>query len=192
MITGKKNFNNLISSFKFAVCRVIQGQSTACIELLQDSWKRGISLDIILCPVGGGGLLSGTALAAKYLSPNTKVIACEPENAQDAYQSFKSKKFVPSNNPQTICDGLLTSLGTRNFEIIQKFVDDIVIVDESSIISAMRMIWERMKITIEPSCAVTLAALLEDKIDCKNKNIGIILSGGNVDLDSLFQNKLKL
>jgi threonine dehydratase len=165
--------------------RVIQGQSTACIELLQHGWQEGFVFDTILAPVGGGGLLSGTALASKYLSPQTKVIACEPLNASDAYQSFKSGKFIPSTNPRTICDGLLTSLGQRNFAIINEFVDDIVTVEEDTIIEAMRMIWDRMKIIIEPSCAVTLGAILEGKVDVQGKRIGLIISGGNVDLDHL-------
>eukprot|EP00475_Leptophrys_vorax_P005582 TRINITY_DN13369_c0_g1_i1.p1 TRINITY_DN13369_c0_g1~~TRINITY_DN13369_c0_g1_i1.p1 ORF type:complete len:353 (+),score=78.10 TRINITY_DN13369_c0_g1_i1:49-1059(+) len=169
--------------------RVIQGQSTACIELLQYGWDEGFCFDIILAPVGGGGLLSGTALASKYLSPSTQVIACEPLNASDAFQSFKSGKFVPSKNPKTICDGLLTSLGEKNFAIIRKYVDDIVTVKEETIVEAMRMIWERMKITIEPSCAVTLGAILEGKIDIEGKKIGMIISGGNVDLEKLPWNK---
>ena len=142
-------------------------------------------LDLIIAPVGGGGLLSGTALSAYYFSPHTKVIAAEPEKANDAYLSFLNKKFIPSVNPETIADGLRTSLGSITFPIILKYVDDIVTVSETSILQAMRFTWERMKILIEPSSAVPVAALLEKKINAVNKRIGVILSGGNVDLDHL-------
>lgn len=161
--------------------RIIAGQATCAMELLQQS----PDLDIVLAPVGGGGLLSGTALAATYLSPNTKVIAAEPEMANDAYRSFKEGRFVPSENPRTIADGLLTSLGSRTYPIIIKYVDDIVTVSEDGIVEAMRLVWERMKMVIEPSSAVPLAAILEQKIDVHGKRVGIIVSGGNVDLTSL-------
>ena len=160
---------------------VIAGQGTAAKELIEDSGK----FDIIIAPVGGGGLLSGTALSTKYLLPNCKVIEAEPAGADDAFRSFKAKKLFPSENPKTIADGLLTSLGDRNFEIILDKVDDIVTVSEENIVAAMRIIWERMKIIIEPSSAVPLAAILEGKIDIKNKKAGIILSGGNLDLGKL-------
>ncbi len=160
---------------------VIAGQGTAAKELIEDTGE----FDIIIVPVGGGGLLSGTAISTKKLLPNCKVIAAEPAGADDAFQSFYSKKLIPSENPKTIADGLLTSLGERNFEIIMDKVDDIVTVSEESIIAAMRMIWERMKIIIEPSSAVPLAAILEGKIDIQNKKVGIILSGGNLDLGRL-------
>lgn len=160
---------------------VIAGQGTAAKELIEDFGE----FDIIMAPVGGGGLLSGTALATKQLLPGCSVIAAEPAGADDAYRSFHSKKRVPSENPKTIADGLLTSLGERNFQIILEKVDDIVTVSEESIVEAMRMIWERMKIIIEPSSAVPLAAILEGKVDVKNKKTGIILSGGNLDLGKL-------
>jgi len=160
---------------------VIEGQATAAMELLEEC----PDLDVILCPVGGGGLLSGTALAAHYFSDKTHVIACEPAGADDAFRSFKSGKLVPSVAPKTIADGLLTSLGVITFPIIQKFVDDIVTVKEVHIIEAMRLIFERMKIVVEPSAAVPLAAVLEKKVDVKGKKVGIILSGGNVDLNHL-------
>ncbi|MEN8116469.1 MAG: pyridoxal-phosphate dependent enzyme [Bacteroidota bacterium] len=160
---------------------VIAGQGTASKEMIEDKGE----FDIIMAPVGGGGLLSGTALATKYLLPNCKVIAAEPAGADDAYRSFKSKKLIPSENPKTIADGLLTSLGERNFTIILDKVDDIVTVSEVKIVEAMRMIWERMKIIIEPSSAVPLAAILEGKVDIQNKKVGIILSGGNLDLGRL-------
>ncbi len=160
---------------------VIAGQGTAAKELIEDTGN----FDTIIVPVGGGGLLSGTAISTKKLLPNCKVIAAEPAGADDAFQSFYSKKLVPSKNPKTIADGLLTSLGERNYEIIMDKVDDIVTVSEENIIAAMRMIWERMKIIIEPSSAVPLAAIMEGKIDVQNKKVGIILSGGNLDLGRL-------
>ena len=160
---------------------VIAGQGTAAKELIEDTGE----FDIIIVPVGGGGLLSGTAISAKKLLPNCKVIAAEPAGADDAFQSFYSEKLVPSENPKTIADGLLTSLGERNFEIIIDKVDDIVTVSEENIVAAMRMIWERMKIIIEPSSAVPLAAILEGKVAVQNKKVGIILSGGNLDLGRL-------
>ncbi len=161
--------------------QVITGQATAAAELLEQSPE----LDLILCPVGGGGLLSGTALSSAYFSPNTKVIACEPAGADDAYRSFKTGSIIPSVKPKTMADGLLTSLGVRNFPIIQKYVSQIVTVSEEGIVAAMRLIYERMKIVVEPSSAVPLAALLEGKIEANKLNIGIILSGGNVDLAKL-------
>ncbi len=157
---------------------IIAGQGTATLELCQSIQN----LDIILCPVGGGGLISGTALAAYFFGNNIKVIACEPKGADDAYRSMKAGSIIPSVNPLTIADGLLTSLGKRNFPIIQEYVDDIVTVSEDAIVEAMRLIYERMKIVIEPSSAVPLAALIEDRVDVRNKNVGIIISGGNVDL----------
>ncbi|NOR75461.1 MAG: pyridoxal-phosphate dependent enzyme [Draconibacterium sp.] len=160
---------------------VIAGQGTAAKELIEDAGE----FDIILVPVGGGCLLSGTSISVKKLLPNCKVIAAEPAGADDAFKSFKSKILEPSENPKTIADGLLTSLGELNFEIILDKVDDIVTVSEESIVTAMRMIWERMKIIIEPSSAVPLAAILEGKIDIQNKKVGIILSGGNLDLGRL-------
>lgn len=157
---------------------VIAGQGTAAKELIEDEGE----FDIIIAPVGGGGLLSGTALSTRKLLPVCKIIAAEPAGADDAFRSFQAKKIIPSENPLTIADGLLTSLGERNFAIILENVDEIVTVSEENIIAAMRMIWERMKIIIEPSSAVPLAAILEGKIDVQNKKVGIILSGGNLDL----------
>jgi threonine dehydratase len=161
--------------------RIIAGQATAALELYTDVPR----LDIIMAPVGGGGLLSGTALSTAQVSPATSVIAAEPAGADDAYRSFKAGHIIPSVNPQTIADGLLTSLGDKTFAVIQKYVHDIVTVSEDAIVSAMRHIWERMKIIVEPSAAVPLGALLAGKLECKDKRIGIIISGGNVDLDSL-------
>ena len=160
---------------------VIAGQGTAAKELLEDE----SSLDIVLAPVGGGGLLAGSALSIRHLSPETRLIGCEPAGADDAYRSFKKGKIIPSVNPQTIADGLLTSLGERNFAIIKDSVDGIVTVSEESIIRAMRLIWERMKIIIEPSSAVPLAAILERKVEVQNQKVGIIVSGGNLDMGNL-------
>jgi len=160
---------------------VICGQGTATKELIEDTG----TLDIVMAPVGGGGLLSGTALSAKALLPKVQVIAAEPAGADDAFRSFQSKTIEPSVAPHTIADGLLTSLGEITFTIILNQVDQIVTVSEEKIIEAMRMVWERMKIIIEPSSAVPLAAILENKINVKGKRIGIILSGGNVDLGKL-------
>lgn len=161
--------------------RVISGQGTAAKELLE-SYP---GLDAILAPVGGGGLLSGTALASKSLHPEIKVYGCEPANADDACRSFNSGQIVPSVNPVTIADGLLTSLSERTFAIIQNYVEDILTVSESSIVGAMLLVWQRMKIIIEPSSAVPLAALISNHTLFTGKRVGIILSGGNVDLLNL-------
>lgn len=161
--------------------QVICGQGTAAKELIEDYGD----FDIMLCPVGGGGLLSGTAISSRALNPRGLVVAAEPEGADDACRSFHAKKLIPSVNPKTIADGLLTSVGEINFRIIQRKTDEIVTVSERGIIRAMRMIWERMKIIVEPSSAVPLGAILENKVDVKNKKVGIILSGGNVNLEHL-------
>lgn len=160
---------------------VIEGQATCALEFMEDQ----PDLDIIMAPVGGGGLLGGTALTAHYLNPNVEVIAGEPTGADDAFQSFHAGKIIPQTGPNTIADGLLTSLGKLNFELIQKYVDDILLATDPQIIEAMRLIYERMKIVIEPSCAVPLAALLANKGRFEGKKVGIILSGGNVDLGKL-------
>lgn len=160
---------------------VIFGQGTAALELI----KEQNALDYIFVPVGGGGLLAGTALAAHYFSPGTKVIAGEPFGADDAYHSLKAGKIIPCENPLTIADGLRTSLGDKNFPIIQKLVKEIIRVEEQEIIDAMKMIWQRMKIIIEPSSAVAFAALIREKGRFKNKKAGVILSGGNVDVENL-------
>jgi len=160
---------------------VICGQGTAAKELIEEIGH----LDVVMAPVGGGGLLSGTAVSTKALLPEAKVIAAEPAGADDAFRSFYSKTLQASVAPKTIADGLLTSLGSLTFPIILKEVDQIVTVSEEGIVAAMRMIWERMKIIIEPSSAVPLAAILENKLDVKGKRVGIILSGGNVDLGKL-------
>jgi len=161
--------------------RIIAGQATCAAELFEETEK----LDILIAPVGGGGLLSGSALSAYYFSQGTKIIAAEPEQANDAWLSFTQKKFVPSIHPDTIADGLRTSLGSITFPIILQYVSEIVTVSEESITTAMRLVWERMKLLIETSSAVPVAVLLSGKIDFKGKRVGIILSGGNVDLDHL-------
>jgi threonine dehydratase len=161
--------------------RVIAGQGTAALELLEQV----PDLDVILTPVGGGGLLSGTALAAKGLNVNIRVLAGEPEMADDAYRSLKAGEILPSNHPKTIADGLLTSLGSLTFPIIREHVEQIVTVSETGIIQAMKFVWERAKIIIEPSSAVPVGVLWERKIDLQGLKVGIILSGGNVDLGRL-------
>jgi threonine dehydratase len=161
---------------------VIAGQATAAKELFEEVGH----LDIIMAPVGGGGLLSGTALAAKYFSPKTIVIAAEPEGSDDAYRSLKSGKIEQAQS-NTIADGLLTSLGDKTFPIIQENVKEIITVTDDEIIDALRLVWERMKIIIEPSCAVPLAALLKEKEKFTGKRVGIILSGGNVDLERVLK-----
>jgi threonine dehydratase len=161
--------------------RIIAGQGTAAKELLEDTAR----MDILLAPVGGGGLLAGTALAAKHFSMGVQVIGCEPAGADDAFRSFRDRVRYPSQNPQTIADGLLTGLGERNYGIIIQHVHDIVTCSEEAIVAALRLIWERMKIVIEPSSAVPLACILEGKINVTDKNVGILLSGGNVDLGKL-------
>lgn len=160
---------------------IIAGQATVAMELLEEVPE----LDIIITPVGGGGLLSGTALAAHYFGNATKVYAGEPKGADDAKQSFDAGKLIPQLNPNTIADGLLTSLSPRTFHIIQEHVEDIITVSEEEIKEAMKLVWERMKIIIEPSSAVPVAAILRSKTVFKNKRIGIIISGGNVDLGNL-------
>ena len=161
------------------------GQGTAALELLEEV----SDLDMVMAPVGGGGLLSGTSISVSSISPKTDVIAAEPKGADDAYRSFHSGELVPSVNPKTIADGLLTSLCDKTFSIIRKNVKDIVTVSEEGIISAMRNIWERMKIIVETSAAVTFGAILTNRIEASGKRIGIILSGGNVDLEKLPWNK---
>lgn len=160
---------------------IIMGQGSAAIELLEEK----SNLDIILTPVGGGGLMSGTAIAASGLSPQTQVIGTEPEVANDAYLSFQSGKLHPVQSTDTIADGLRTSLSELTFACIREHVDEIVTVTEDEIIEAMRFIWERMKIIIEPSCAVPVAAVFNGKVEVKGKKVGIIITGGNIDLDHL-------
>jgi threonine dehydratase len=160
---------------------VMAGQGTIAVELLEEV----LELDLLLCPVGGGGVLSGTAVAAKSLRPQIKVVATEPAGADDAAQSFHEHRLVRQANKNTIADGLRTDLGVPNFDFITRYVDDVVTVTDESIVAAMRTIWETLKIVVEPSAAVAYAAVTEGKVDCRGKRVGIILTGGNVDLDSL-------
>jgi threonine dehydratase len=161
--------------------RVIAGQGTAALEFLEQA----PDLDAILCPVGGGGLLAGTAIAAKSLRPAIEIFAIEPATAGDAAASFHSGRRTPWSKLETIADGLRTNIGEPNFEIMQRHVTAVALVSEAAIITAMRTIWETMKIIVEPSAAVPFAALQEGQLDVEGKRVGIILTGGNVDLDAL-------
>lgn len=160
---------------------IIMGQGSAALELLEDHPQ----LDYLLAPIGGGGLISGSAIAASGLSPDTKIIGTEPEVANDAYLSFTTGKLHPVQSTNTVADGLRTSLSELTFACIQRHVDEIVTVTEQEIIEAMRFIWERMKIIIEPSCAVPVAAIFNGKVNLEGKKAGIIITGGNIDLDHL-------
>lgn len=161
--------------------RVMAGQGTTALEMLEEFPE----LDCLVCPVGGGGQLAGIAVAAKSMKPGIRVVGVEPAAADDAYRSFRAGHIIPSVNPQTIADGLRSSLGKLPFAEIQRYVDEIVTVSEESIVRSMRTIWEVMKIIVEPSAAVPYAALLEDKLNIAGQRVGIILSGGNLDLDTL-------
>ena len=160
---------------------VITGQATCAKELIEEI----PALDFIIAPVGGGGLLSGTSLSAHYFSPSTIVYASEPEGAADAVLSIKSDKIEKAPYVNTIADGLLTTLGDKTFPIIKKYVKDVLTVSDEEIIAALRLVYERMKIVVEPSAVVTLAAVLKNKKIFESKRVGIIFSGGNVDLSKL-------
>lgn len=160
---------------------VIAGQGTAALELLQDV----ADLDAILAPVGGGGLLSGTAIAAKALRPGIVVIGCEPQLADDAAESVRTGKLTPARPPTSVGDGLLTSLSERTFSYIRRHVDQIALASDEEMLAAMRLTLQRMKIVIEPSCGVTLAVLLNGATSLRGKRVGVILSGGNVELSRL-------
>ena len=162
--------------------RVIAGAGTATLELLHDVKN----IDVIFCQIGGGGLISGTAIAAKGINPDIEIIGVEPEKADDAFRSFKSKTLHPSVNPQTIADGLRTSLSERTFKIISENVADIITVSEKEILDAMKFYWERMKLVVEPSGAVSLAGILSKKVAIKGKRVAAIISGGNIDLNDFF------
>jgi len=164
-------------NFENTIC----GQATCAKEVFEDI----PSLDFLLTPVGGGGLLSGSALSGKYFSPQTKIIGCEPELACDAYESFHSGTLQAAKEPITIADGLRTSLGDINFGYIRKHVNDILLCSEAEIVNAQKLIWERMKIVIEPSSAVPLACMLKHKTHFAKAKIALIISGGNVDLNKL-------
>lgn len=161
--------------------RIIAGQGTAAIELLEDA----PDLDAVLAPVGGGGLLSGTAIAVRSLRPQTRVIGCEPALADDAARSMRKGRIVPARPPITIADGLRTSLGDKTFPIIREMVETVALAEEDEIRQALRLVMERMKIVVEPSAVVPLAVLLNRPLELAGKRVGIILSGGNVDVSNL-------
>jgi len=163
--------------------RIIAGAGTAALELIEEVG----SLDYVFAPVGGGGFLSGTAIASKGLCPDSKVIAVEPENADDAYRSFKANRIFPSEYPNTIADGLRTQLGELTFEVIKKHVDKIILVSEQEIVDAMRLFWERLKLVVEPSGAVSLAGLLKKSKELSGLTVGVMISGGNIDLTDFFE-----
>jgi len=156
--------------------RIIAGQATSAMELIEDV----LGLNILIGPVGGGGFMSGTCLSARIWSPETRLIGAEPKGADDAYRSLKVGKIIPSVEPDTIADGLLTSLGEINFQILSRELERIVTVSEENIIQAMRLIHEHLGMMVEPSGAVSLAALLESEIDIRDKRVGIMISGGNI------------
>lgn len=160
---------------------VIEGQATAALELMDEV----ADLDIVLAPIGGGGLISGTALVAHEVSPKTKVIGVEPAGADDAYRSFRTGRLIPGGRPASIADGLLAPLSELTFSIISGHVHDVVTVSDALIIQAMRIVWERMKLVVEPSAAVPLAAILAGSVKITGRKVGIILTGGNVDLGRL-------
>ena len=162
--------------------RIIAGAGTAAVELIEEIG----CLDYVFAPVGGGGLLSGTSIAARGLCPNASVIGVEPKNADDAFRSFKSGRIFPSVNPDTIADGLRTQLSNLTFSVIQKNVEDIVTVTEEEIVNAMKFLWERMKLVVEPSGAVSLAGLFKLSEKLRGTKIGVIISGGNIDLSQFF------
>jgi threonine dehydratase len=182
-VTAEIDRNGFTLVHPFNDWNVIAGQGTAALELLEQAGP----LDLVIAPVGGGGLVSGTALAVKGRSPQTRVVGAEPANADDARRSLESGTIQPSNDPRTIADGLRTSLGTRTFAVISRHVDAIVTATEAEIIDATRFVWERIKIVIEPSSAVVVAPLLCQRLPVHDLRVGLILSGGNVDVEPFFQ-----
>ncbi|MEE8335043.1 MAG: pyridoxal-phosphate dependent enzyme [Candidatus Neomarinimicrobiota bacterium] len=183
----EKTLVNMVAKTKAPVIHpynnyeIVAGQGTAALELLEDQ----NDLEVIITPVGGGGLLAGTCITARGIKPDILIFGAEPKGADDASLSLKAGRIIPQRYPKTIADGLLTSLGSKTFPVIQKNVNDIITVSEENIIKAMLLIWERMKIIVEPSAAVGLGVLLENPDLFKKKKVGIILTGGNVDLDRL-------
>ena len=161
--------------------RIMAGQGTCAKELLEDV----PDLDSIVSPVSGGGLLSGSLLAAKNMKSSITVYGAEPEEADDAYQSLKLGRIVPNKTINTICDGLRAQIGSKTFPVIQNLVDDIIPIAEEDIINSLRMIWERLKIIVEPSCSIALALIINNKQLFEGHNVGLIMSGGNLDLDNL-------
>lgn len=160
---------------------VILGQGTSAMELFEEQ----ANLDFLLVPVGGGGLIAGCSLAARFFGNGCKVIGAEPMAADDAFRSLASGKIESNETTETIADGLRTNLGNHNFPIIQQHVQRIIRVSEKEIVTAMKLIWNRMKILVEPSCAVPFAALTREQQSFADKKIGIVLSGGNVDIENL-------
>jgi threonine dehydratase len=175
--------NGLVLIHPFDNWHVIAGQGTAAWELLDQAGP----LDLVLCPVGGGGLASGTSIAVKGRSPTTRVVGVEPEAAADAKRSLQSGVIEPSNDPRTVADGLRTSLGNKTFATLKDHLDGVETASEASILDAMRFLWERLKIIVEPSGATPFAPVHEGSLDVRGLRVGIILSGGNVDLEPLFQ-----
>jgi len=169
---------NLVHPFEDE--RVMAGQGTAAVEFLEEL----PDLDVVLCPVGGGGLLAGTAVAVRALRPAARVIGTEPAGADDAARSFHGTTRVPMTDPRTIADGLRTTIGEPNLALARRHVDDLVTVSEAGIIAAMRLLWESLRVVVEPSAAVPYAAVLEGRVAAAGRRVGIILSGGNVDLDA--------
>ncbi|MHA2398647.1 MAG: pyridoxal-phosphate dependent enzyme [Promethearchaeota archaeon] len=175
--------NNLVLIHPYDNDNVINGQGTAAYEFIKEVG----SFDVMIAPLGGGGLLSGTALTTKNLCPNAQIFGVEPSIADDALRSIEAGYVIPSSYPDTIADGLRTSICERTFKIIQNSVDQIITVSENEIITAMKFLWQRMKLIVEPSGAVPLAAILSKKISIDEKRVGIILSGGNIDLNPFFE-----
>jgi len=161
---------------------VIAGQGTAALELLRESGP----LDALIAPIGGGGLIGGSAIATRALSPNTAVYAAEPSGAADAYESLRRGERVTELVPDTICDGLRGLLGPINFELLKQYDVSVLPIDDSDTVAAMRLLWERLKLIVEPSSAIAFAALLRHRERFAGRRVGIILSGGNVDLDRYF------
>lgn len=165
---------------------IVAGQGTAVVELLEQAAERDLALDAVIAPVGGGGLMSGTCVAASELQPDIRLIAAEPEGADDAARSLAAGTLIPQTSPDTICDGLLTSLGEINWAILSKRLETIVTVTDDDVRHAMRLLWSRAKTVVEPSGATPLAAVLSSRCPLPpGSTVGLILSGGNVDLDHL-------
>ena len=175
----KKNGSEVIHPYNDE--RIIAGQGTCAKELIEDC----PDLDIIVSPVSGGGLIGGTLIMANEIEEKIEVYGSEPSEADDAFRSLVAGKIIPNKTINTICDGLRAQIGVLNFPILKEFVSEIITITEEEVIDAMRMVWERMKLIVEPSCSITLAAVLKRKAQFSNKRIGLILSGGNVDLDRL-------
>lgn len=165
----------------FDDARVIAGQGTVALELLEQVGH----LDLLIAPVGGGGLVSGCALVARQRLPEIRIVAAEPAGADDAWQSLRAGRRMAVSSPETVADGLKASIGERNWRLISRLVDEIVRVGEAEIVAAMRTVWERLKIVVEPSGAVPLAAVLSGGLPVARRHIGLVLSGGNLDLDTL-------